>query len=154
MKMIRTALPLLLLAACATTKNEVPSGMQVGEPVVAQEVHRLADVQADPETYFNKTLLVEAEVVAVCQKMGCWIQIQDGAEKAMVRWEAGCGGKYEFPKDAAGERIVIQGSFYPKEISPEDAAHLAEEAGRDVNIPLVGYELNASAVVMVDRAGE
>ncbi len=65
--------------------------------------------------------------------------------------ETGCGGQYSFPKDGAGRRILIQGSFYPKTISPEDAEHLQEEAGRPLEIPLEGYEFNASAVLVLGR---
>lgn len=144
---------LLGFVACATGSSapDVPQGQRIGEPIESRPVHRLSEVQAAPAQYFRQTLLVEAEVEAVCQSMGCWMQVKDGGETAMVRWEEGCGGQYQFPKDAVGERVLIQGSFYPKEIAAEDREHLEEEAGRDVKIPAKGYEMNASAVVMLDR---
>ncbi len=153
--MIRHFAPLALLglvAACATGSSaSAPDGERIGEPLENREVHQLSEIQAEPSKYFNQTLWVEAQVEAVCQSMGCWMQVKDGGETAMVRWEEGCGGQYQFPKDAVGERILIQGSFYPKEIAKEDREHLEEEAGQDVKIPEKGYEMNASAVVMLDR---
>lgn len=146
-------LPLLVLAACATHAS-IPPGQRLGEPIEARAILPLATVQANPEQHFNQTLLVEAKVVAVCQSMGCWMQVEDGGHKSLVRWESGCGGKYAFPKDAIGERILIQGSFYPKEIKAQDVEHLQEEAGKNkVEVAERGYEFNASAVVLLDRHG-
>ncbi len=141
-----------LLAACAGPAHAIPSGERVGEAVVAAEIHPLDTIVAKPSDYFERTLLVEAKVNEVCQKAGCWMQVEDANGKtALVRWETGCGGKYAFPKDTAGERILIQGSFYPKEISPEDAEHMRQEAGGKLEVPEKGFEFNASAVVLLDR---
>jgi hypothetical protein len=66
----------------------------------------------------------------------------------MVRWESGCGGKYAFPYEAIGRRVLIQGSFYPKEISEADAQHLESESG-GTPIPRRTFEMNASGVIVV-----
>ena len=140
----------LFLSACATTQP-MPPGVVVGEEIVPQEIVAFATVDADPTAYFERTLLVEATVTAVCENAGCWMQVEDEGRKAMVRWETGCGGKYAFPEDALGKRVVIQGSFYPKTISEEDAQHLEEEAGGDLEIEREGYEFNASAVLLIEN---
>ena len=141
---------LLVLAACRSTAP-FPPGVVVGEEVVERPIETFAVVDANPAAYFEQTLLVEATVTAVCQKAGCWLQVEDEGRTAMVRWETGCGGRYKFPSDVVGRRIVVQGSFYPKTISPEDLQHLEEEAGGDVEIEAEGYEFNASAIVILDR---
>lgn len=139
----------LLLAACQSTPT-LPKGQSFGTEMKAQETHRFAVVDATPANFFNKTVLVEATVKAVCQTKGCWMQVEDDGRTAMVRWETGCGGKFAFPKDAAGKRVLIQGSFYPKTISEADAKHLEEEAGGKLNVKREGYEFNASAVLVLD----
>jgi hypothetical protein len=136
---------LLLVPACRAT---LPEGDAVGEPIEPRGIVTLAVVDASPSEYFEQTLLVEAEVQAVCERKGCWMKVADGESNAMVRWEAGCGGKYAFPADAVGKRILIQGSFYPKTISEEDAEHLQSEAPEGVVIEREGYELNASAILI------
>jgi len=157
--------PLLTLAtACAGPTDDatasalvaLPEGEAIGEPLEARPILRFADVHATPSAYYDQTLLVEARVVEVCRKAGCWMQIVDETATgepatAMVRWEAGCGGRYTFPEASTGRRVVIQGSFYPKTIAPEDAAHLEEEAGGTLDVPLEGYEFNASAVLLLAR---
>lgn len=134
----------------ATAKAVLPPGTHLGDAMQPRDVVRFAVVDATPPKFFNQTLLVEATVAAVCLKKGCWMKVEDEGRVAMVRWESGCGGKYTFPKDAAGKRILIQGSFYPKTISEADAEHLEEEAGGNVKIPRDTYEFNASAVLVLD----
>lgn len=152
--MIRVLTPLLtaallLLGACASPS--LPEGDPIGEPMAAQAIVHFSVVDAEPAKFFDRTVLVEAQVVKVCQTAGCWMQVEDEGATALVRWETGCGGKFAFPKDAAGRRILIQGSFYPKELSPEDRAHMAEEAGGELEIREDPYEFNASAVMLLDE---
>ncbi len=54
--------------------------------------------------------------------------------------------KCAFPKSAVGKRVLIQGSFYPKVISAEDAEHLEAEGAAEIERE--GYEFNASAVLI------
>ena len=154
--MIRTVLlSSILLTACATGDGFMPAGEHIGEPMQERQIETLAEVHAAPDAHFEKTLLVEAKITAVCQSKGCWMQVEDaGGVTSMVRWESGCGGKYAFPKDAIGERVLIQGSFYPKEIAKADKEHIESESGGGVVIKEKTFEMNASAVVMLDRTTE
>jgi len=138
-------LALLPLFAC---QAKLPAGEVVGEAIEPRTVVPLAVVDASPSDYYDQTLLIEAEAVAVCESMGCWMKIQDGDSSAMVRWEEGCGGKYVFPEEIVGQRILIQASFYPKTMSEEDAEHLESEAPAGTVIEREGYECNASAILI------
>jgi hypothetical protein len=141
----------LILAACSTSPK-LPAGQRIGLEIEPRETLRFAVVDAEPARFFDQTLLVEATIEAVCQKKGCWMKVVDEGRVAMVRWESGCGGQFAFPRDAAGKRVLIQGSFYPKTTSEADAQHLEEEAGGKIAIPREGYEFNASAIVILDAA--
>ncbi|MBM4014857.1 MAG: DUF4920 domain-containing protein [Planctomycetes bacterium] len=143
-------LPLALAASCRSGPAPLPEGQHIGEPIATRAVLPLAVVDAEPAKYFEQTLLVEATITNVCVKKGCWMQVEDQGHTAMVRWESGCGGQYKFPLEAIGQRVLIQGSFYPKEISEADAAHLESESGGKP-IPRQGYEINASGVVVLAR---
>ena len=147
---MRIAPVVLLLAACASAPSGLPPGEHVGEPLEPREIVHYAVVDENPPAYFEQTVLVEATVVAVCQSKGCWMQVEDAGHTAMVRWYTDCGGKYAFPKDLAGKRVLIQGSFYPKTLSEDDAEHLQQEAGGALEIPLEGYEFNATAILVLD----
>lgn len=138
----------LALLSCAS-HPPLPEGLVVGMEMKPREVVHLAVVDAHPAAYRDQTLLIEATVTAVCQKVGCWMQVEDEGARSMVRWESGCGGQYAFPKDLAGRRVLIQGSIYPKTISEPDARHLEEEAGREIAIDRTGSEINASSILIV-----
>lgn len=132
---------------------EIPEGTHIGEPMEPRKPVNFATVDASPSDYFDQTVLVKATVTGVCASKGCWMQVEDEGKTAMVRWEAGCGGKYAFPQDLIGKDVLVQGSFYPKVLSEEDAAHIEEESKEDVTIERDGYEFNASAVLLVANEG-
>jgi hypothetical protein len=146
------ALGLAFAAACATSgfSGTLPAGQGIGLPLEARPILHFAVVDATPEKFLEQTLLVEATVEVVCQKKGCWMQIEDDGHRALVRWESGCGGKYAFPRDATGKRVLVQGSFYKKKISPEDAEHLQQESGGKLALASETYEFNASGVRILD----
>ena len=147
---MRTLTALAMLLAACTSAPPLPPGETIGEAVRGRAVVQLSVADAEPAAYFDQTLLVEATVIAVCQEKGCWMKIEDAGHTAMVRWEAGCGGKYAFPTELTGRRILIQGSFYPKTISEEDAQHLEAESPPGVTIERETYELNASAILVLE----
>jgi hypothetical protein len=139
--------------APAPAAPTLPDGERFGEAIEPRASVAFAAVDARPSDYFERTVLVEATVTAVCRAKGCWMQVEDEGRTAMVRWETGCGGRYAFPAEAVGRRVLVQGSFYPKRISEEDAAHLEDEAGEAIEIERDGYEFNASAVLLIADAG-
>jgi hypothetical protein len=129
----------------------------IGRPVTQHAPAKLASVQSDFTPYLSKTVLVEATVEAVCQAKGCWMTVKDGAGAPIwVRWSSGCGGEFAFPKDAAGRRVVVEGTLAEKEITPEEAAHYAGESqGMDAaKIAGKTFEINATACVVLPVEGE
>jgi hypothetical protein len=140
---------LLLLAACASTAT-LPPGERIGEPVEPRAIVHYAAVDANPPAFLEKTILVEAKVVAVCQNAGCWMQVEDGGKTAMVKWFTDCGGKYAFPKDLAGKTVLIQGQYRAKSMTAEEIEHRSEEAKQMLVVPSEGYEFNASAIVVLN----
>jgi hypothetical protein len=141
--------------AAATAARTWPDGsLVIGEPIQAGAPVKLAAVKADPTAYFEKTILVEATAAAVCQAKGCWMTVTDAdgaGEPIWVRWSSGCGGQYAFPKDAAGRTIIVQGSFYEKEIDEAAAEHLAAENETIDKDAIVGktFEMNATGCVLL-----
>jgi len=147
-------LPIVLLALSAcVVPPQLPPGEAIGTPIVRQDAVRFAVVDAEPPKYFHQTLLVEATVKAVCQKKGCWMQVEDQGRTAMVRWETGCGGQYAFPPGAVGRRVLIQGTLHPKTLSEDELSHLRDEAAQDVAFEAEGYEFNASAILVLEERG-
>lgn len=145
------ALLALVVLACGCATTHAPKGRHIGEPILDLRTKKLADLMANPAPYVDRKVLIEGRIKAVCKKKGCWMQIEDGPHSVLVRWETGCGGRYAFPRDAVGERVIVQGSFYPKELSAKDAEHMREEAGAELDLARKVYEINADAVVLPER---
>ena len=66
-------------------------------------------------------------VKEVCQKKGCWMNLDMGEEQAMVRFK-----DYGFfmPKDITGQEIIVNGKAFVEEMSVEDQRHYAEDGGK------------------------
>ena len=75
---------------------------------------------------------VEGEVAEVCQMAGCWLTFQNEAgvsfRVAVPRNDDG-GYAFTFPRDAAGSRVLVQGTLDVTETDAATRRHLAEDAG-------------------------
>jgi hypothetical protein len=71
---------------------------------------------------------IRGKVIDVCQRKGCWMNVDLGAGRQMkVRFK-----DYGFfvPKNCAGKTVVMQGVAYKEETSVEELRHYAEDAGK------------------------
>jgi hypothetical protein len=116
-----------------------PAGVRLGEPVVAAEV-ALASVAKDPRAFAGRTLATSGTVSAVCQNMGCWMEIKDSASQAHIRMH---GHSFFVPKTASGRHARVQATVVPA----DDATECAESP-RDPNAAagLAKVELDATGV--------
>ncbi len=130
-----------------------PSGAtSIGQPLTQATVVKLAALRSDAASNVSKTVLVEATAQAVCQAKGCWMTVKDGDSSPIwVRWASGCGGAFAFPKDAAGKRVLVEGTLVESEITADQAAHYASESpGMDAaKITGKTFEINATACVVL-----
>lgn len=70
---------------------------------------------------------ISGTIEEVCQKKGCWMNMNIGNGKSMkVRFK-----DYGFfvPKDAAGKTVIMEGFAFNDTISVADQKHYAEDAG-------------------------
>ncbi len=100
----------------------------------------------------GKKVRVRGTVTSVCQKMGCWMMLADGASEARIfTREHG----FFLPKDIAGKTAEAEGVLQARKLSPAFAKHLADDAGKEA--PKDGkadagsaYVMSAAAVDVVD----
>ena len=96
-------------------------------------------------------------VKEVCQKKGCWMNIETGAEDAMVRFK-----DYAFfmPKDIAGKEIIVNAKAYMEEMSVEDQRHYAEDGGKSaeeiaaITEPKLALAFEADGVLIPTAANQ
>ena len=81
------------------------AALRLGSPIdsSAQKV-ALSDVAKAPSSYLNKTFATTGTVTAVCQHMGCWMEIKDDASEAHIKM---AGHAFFVPKTASGKKARI-----------------------------------------------
>ena len=125
-------------AATAASANKVGEPISATAPVVA-----LADVMKNPAAYKGKSFVTSGTVTAVCQEMGCWMEIKDADTEAHIKM---AGEKFSVPKTSAGHTARVQGTIVDVAGGDEDCAQeAAEQTGKQVakiQLEATGVELN------------
>jgi Domain of unknown function (DUF4920) len=138
--------PLMLAAATAAAEAPVAAdpGKQFGDAIAADlKVSALriavADYSADAPAQ-----VISGRVGQVCQKKGCWMTLTDGDVMARVMTDY----KFVLPKDLSGE-VVVFGTLQAIDLAPEEAEHMAKDAGKSVSeIATREYRIAARGVAL------
>ncbi len=107
---MRIAMLVTLALFCACTKAApapTTTATSLGAPIAAGvPVVGLAAIAKDPAAYKGKSFVTTGTVTAVCQEMGCWMEIKDDATDAHIKM---AGEKFFVPKTSAGHKARVQG---------------------------------------------
>lgn len=114
-----------LIAATVLCAAEI----KLGKPLTIKEAMPLATLVAHADEYAGKTVQVKGKITAVCQMMGCWMELtNDAGQHVHIKVE---DGVIVFPKDAAGKTAVAEGKFTKTELTREQAIAQAKEEAED-----------------------
>jgi hypothetical protein len=122
-------------AGAATTL----ASLHLGEPISAPDA-KLSDVASHFADYKGKTFATTGVVTAVCQEMGCWMEIKDDTGQAHIRMH---GHSFFVPKTASGHHARVQATLVPTKESETDCT---EEAAKQMGHPVAKVELDATGV--------
>ena len=108
-------------------------GKSFGEPLKmkADEAVPVASVLNHVDHYQGKYVRVSGTVSKVCERKGCWLQMNDPAasdKTLFVKFTCPVDGRL-IPAEALGKPVVVEGTLQVKEISEADARHIKEESG-------------------------
>ena len=78
-----------------------------GQPITATEKTSIQEIVKSPTQYHGRVVLIEGEIGAVCQDMGCWFQVADGTNQIKVDLQM--GRLYVIPKNASEKLAVVEG---------------------------------------------
>jgi hypothetical protein len=118
----------------------VPKGtLALGERITSPLVP-LSDVAAHPSQFESRTIATSGKVTAVCQEMGCWMELADAGGHAHVRMH---GHNFFVPKTAAGHVARVQATIVKGKGGEEDCDE-AEKASSGQGMAKV--ELDATGV--------
>ena len=89
----------------AAPPSAPPQGtLALGEPVTSRLVP-LAEIAKSPSRFENQLVATSGRVTAVCQEMGCWMEIADESGQAHIKMH---GHAFFVPKTAAGHLARVQ----------------------------------------------
>jgi hypothetical protein len=125
-------------APAASASASSPGTLLLGERVTSPVVP-LADIAKDPARYANRSVATTGKVTAVCQEMGCWMEIRDESGQAHVRMH---GHDFFVPKTASGHVARVQATLVKG--SDEECAEKGPAAGTVAKVELdaTGVELD------------
>jgi len=125
--------------------EEAPEGARTfGAPLDAErDLVALADIAGDPERFAGQTVKTEGEITAVCQRMGCWMEMRaEGAAAVRVPM---AGHSFFLPRDVSGRHATIEGEVALRELSQSEREHLESEGAELVASAL---QISATGVVI------
>ena len=132
--------------------------IKLGKPLTGKGPLPLATLLAHADDYAGKTVQVKGKAVAVCEMMGCWIDLSnDAGQKVRIKVN---DGEIVFPKDAPGKMVVAEGQFTKTELSKEEATAQAKEEAEEtgakfdptsVKGPITVYQIQGSGAVILEN---
>lgn len=131
-----TSTPAPAAVAPATAGDKV----KLGAPLVRPDMVALSTIAGEPAKFAKSTVKTEGQVVAVCQMMGCWMEISDKNTDAHIRMN---GHGFFVPKTAAGRHAVVEGTVLPRPDQGECEQEAVQATGKTVKLELdaTGVEL-------------
>ena len=119
----------LFLALLAAATALFAAEIKLGKPLTVKEPMPLASLMAHADDYVGKTVQVKGKITAVCQMMGCWMELtNDAGQHVRIKVE---DGDIVFPKDSAGKTAIAEGKFTKTELTREQAVEQAKEEAAD-----------------------
>lgn len=101
----------------------------------------LATILAEPDRFAGQVVKTTGEISAVCQSMGCWMELRADAESPGIRVPM-ANHAFFLPRDLAGARATIEGTVAVAELDEETREHLesegAQAAGSSLSIEATG----------------
>ena len=151
---LKLILPIMLLSVGLTfAQAEVAN---YGAELTLTEKTSISSILEDPESYLDKTVLIEGEVLEVCPMMGCWMEIKSDDGEGMIKVKVK-DGEIVFPVEAKGKTALVEGKVYKIELTQEKAIqhfeHVAEEKGETfdpstITGPMTIYQIKGLGAVI------
>ena len=103
----------------------------------------LSTILGDPSTFDGQVVKTSGEISAVCQRMGCWMELRDERQRAVRVPMA--GHAFFLPRDVAGRRALVEGPLSVRPLGAAEREHLEGEGAAATDVAL---ELSATSVVV------
>lgn len=124
----------------------------LGDKINEKGAISTSDLLSKLATTDSMDVKFEGAVQSVCQKKGCWVNVDLGDNQTMmVRFK-----DYGFfmPKDCAGQKAVFQGRVFKETLSVAQRRHYLEDAGKSkeeiekITEPETKFSFEADGVIL------
>jgi hypothetical protein len=127
----------LLISSCGNSgdksgsdslKNDSANVAYFGEKITPEGAVKAEQLKEKLANHDSLAMKVEGKIMDVCQKKGCWMEMQVGDGESMrVTFK-----DYAFfvPKDASGKTVIMDGYAYNKVTTVAELRHYAEDGGK------------------------
>lgn len=136
----------LLSAVLALSLSTPALAADYGTPMPKGEAVDIATAVAAVDAHDDAPGKFSGRIVEVCQKKGCWVMLESGGKVARVMAK---DHGFAVPKDASGAAVVY-GTLSRIELSDKQAAHFAEDAGREGAVQTEEYRIEATSIAIAD----
>ncbi len=114
-----------------------------GQPLSSNPLTPLAAITGAPNDFEGRTVKTEGTITQVCQRMGCWMELQaEGTPPVRVPM---AGHSFFLPRDVSGRPATVEGTVGLRTLSEAERAHLESEGATATARAL---EITASGVVV------
>jgi hypothetical protein len=119
-----------------------------GAPISETIETSLDDIVQNPAGFKEKTIRTSGTVTAVCQHMGCWMEIGDVEKRAHIKM---AGHAFFVPKTASGHHAIVEGKLTGADPLASSCGHEgAESCGGEANGVIAKLEIEATGVEFID----
>lgn len=132
----------------ATARPIVPLDQKkFGAAITEQASTPLTTIVKEPTKYASQTVRTEGTVVAVCQSMGCWMEIGDDTGQAHIKM---AGHSFMVPRSASGHRAVVQGKVMTSTSNECGGKDSCREQAAAATGQIAKVEIEAAGVEFLD----
>lgn len=104
-----------------------------GKEISLKDKTSISKIMENPENFVGKKVLVEGNVVGVCEKRGCWINLSSDKEFETMRVKVN-DGEIVFPMEAKGKKALVEGEVYSIVVEGEGCGgDCTDEKNKDEN---------------------
>jgi Domain of unknown function (DUF4920) len=121
-------------ASAPPSDSAAPGTLALGERITLPVVP-LADVAKEPSRFKGRVFATSGKITAVCQEMGCWMELQDASGNAHVRMH---GHAFFVPKTAPGHLARVQATI----VEPAGATDCEEGKSAKIDLDATGVEID------------
>ncbi|MFA6978954.1 MAG: DUF4920 domain-containing protein [Ignavibacteriaceae bacterium] len=114
----------------SVSNNFAGDGNKYGKELSLKEKTKISAILAAPKEFVGKKVLVEGNVVGVCEKRGCWIELASDKPFQKIKIKVK-DGEIVFPMEDKGKSALVEGQVYEIKMTKEQALAAAENEAKE-----------------------